>query len=862
LTKRYLPALAALAALTVPAVTAPAASAGTYTVDADTSVELDGWSTMVHPGFFTCSRAQRPGVCSDPDVPADTPLRVLAKGDAAGQAYGAWTWAAPPTVTIAAGDVDVDWRTANGHAVVYLKAQLANERWSDSPRLFESTTNGVAQWRIPAGNQEFGVFLKTEAPTSFDEKWNNTLAVSRLVATLRDDTAPAVALDGPLAAGTWQRSAQPVCVAVDATDVGAGVAALSLTGPGGTAFDSHAVPRQSERQPGLVHVRHELCTTPAALGDGAHDLVVTVRDAAGETTSVPLRVSVDANAPDAIELAPAGSTIDRRPLVGFAVDAGPSGLASFAATLDGEPMQIADGRASLRPAADLAYGEHRVVWHATDRAGNERDGFWTFRVVDPSPPVLSEAAPAAGDRTEERRPRLAFRLVDDGTGVDPASLRVVLDGVDVAAAGTFADGIFTFTPAPLAFGAHAVRVLAADRSGNAMPAHEWTFTVADATPPALASPRPDAGSSGADRTPPISVLVDDGDGTGVGADGIELLLDGAPVAAGDLGGGRFGAVPAAPFAYGTHTVSARATDAAGNVSAPLVWSFTVRDEVAPAISAKLPAPGAVVVGATPIGFDVDDLGVGVDAGSLVVTVDGSDVTEWGTVAGGRFRYEPGNLGAGVHTIAVTVADRAGNVTGPVLWQFAVANPATLDVRAAGGAGTITAGARTMLRFVVRSGGEPLAGARVRVAARTAGAAAYGPERTLVASPGGVVRFAAGPVRTTTYRVRLAADESVSATRTVVVRRAVTLAASRSSARRGHALRLAGRVRPAGGASVRLELLTRNGWRRVAAPRVAAGGRFSALVVPRVAGRYVFRAVTRATAANAQGVSRLVTVRVR
>jgi hypothetical protein len=53
-------------------------------------------------------------------------------------------------------------------------------------------------------------------------------------------------------------------------------------------------------------------------------------------------------------------------------------------------------------------------------------------------------------------------------------------------------------------------------------------------------------------------------------------------------------------------------------------------------------------------------------------VDGSDVAAWGTLTAGRFRYAPGNLGAGVHTIAVTVADLSGNPVGPVMWQFAVA----------------------------------------------------------------------------------------------------------------------------------------------------------------------------------------------
>ena len=91
------------------------------------------------------------------------------------------------------------------------------------------------------------------------------------------------------------------------------------------------------------------------------------------------------------------------------------------------------------------------------------------------------------------------------------------------------------------------------------------------------------------------------------------------------------------------------------------WSFAVRDELAPTVSNRLPLPGSTVPGAATIGFDVEDLGTGVDDGSLQVTVDGSDVSGWGSLnLDGRFRYSPGDLGAGVHTAAVTVADLAGN----------------------------------------------------------------------------------------------------------------------------------------------------------------------------------------------------------
>ena len=174
-----------------------------------------------------------------------------------------------------------------------------------------------------------------------------------------------------------------------------------------------------------------LGTSPAALGDGSHTLDVVVADAAGESTTTPVKVKVDAHAPVALAMTPSAPTTDLRPAVSFSIDPGPSGLGTFEATLDGKPMQISDADATLTPAADLAYGTHTVAYHATDGAGNTRDGSWTFDVVDTTPPSLSHAMPADGSSGEDRRPEVAFDVADAGIGVDPGSLHVVLDGVDI-----------------------------------------------------------------------------------------------------------------------------------------------------------------------------------------------------------------------------------------------------------------------------------------------------------------------------------------------------------------------------------------------------------------------------------------------
>ena len=859
--KRLLLMLCSAAALAAPLAVAPPALAGTYHMAMDTSKSTDGWTLSHDGGFWGCSLSSRPGPCADADVPVPTSLRLFARGDVKAGGLAFWSWETPPTVSIASGSVTVSYATT-ADTRVFMKARLRNFAYASQPQLHTAADDGTASWKIPAGNSNVGLFLTSLADHSFSNKWSNTLRVVSMDAMLRDDIAPVATVTGPLASGQWLNQAQAVCATVSASDAGSGVASSQLRDNLASLLDSHTLAIAAVAQPGDPSYVHDLCLTPSHLTDGSHDLVVRVADAAGEAVEVPFTTRVDSHAPTAIATAPADTT-QRQPVVSFSVDPGPSGLSDFQAWVDGQPMAVSGTDAFYQSPADLAFGAHTVTWSATDQAGNHRDGFWTFRVVDALPPVLSGAAPLAGSGSELRRPPLAFTLADDGSGIDPATLHVLLDGSDVAPFGTLIDGHFGYVPAgDLGYGHHTVSVSVSDRYGNAMAPQQWGFDVIDATPPALGDVRPDDGSAGADRTPAISFAVAD---LGIGLDPASILLtvDGRDVTArGVLAGGRFAYVPADPLGYGSHSVSARATDRSGNVSPPLTWSFQVRDETPPVIAQRSPLPGSTVVGATPIGFAVSDDGTGVDEDTLRVTVDGSDVTSWGSFGSGRFLYAPGNLGAGVHTVAVTVADTSGNVAGPVMWQFAVADPARVAVSALSVPSRITAGGSARLRYRATANGNRLVGTGLRLESRPAGQARFSDAGVRVTDAGGEASWTVRPRTTTEYRVVVVESEAESDVRTVVVGQRVSLSAARSRVHRGGTIHLSGSVQPAhAGAAVRVKLLTRRGWVTVSRPHLSARSRFAATLLPRVSGRYVFRVVAAATAANATGTSRSVTVRV-
>ena len=754
----------AVAAAALLCTLAPAtAQAGTYSITLDTAKDTSGWSFTGSSGFSGCALRLHPGPCGDDDVPNPTPLRIFGFGQAAKLANAWWQWDAPATTTIASGSVSVNYKTAATGTSAYMKARLRSESFPASAQVHSATGNASDTWSIPSGNQVVGVFLKTDVARDYTDKWNNNLKVTALTAVLTDDTAPGITLSGALADGTWHNEGQPVPLTVTATDAGAGVASATLAQAGAT-LASDAVARQSGIHAGLITYSHDLATTPAALGDGIHTLDVTVADAAGESAVAPVVVRVDAHAPVATATVPAGSTTDQRAPISFSIDPGPSGLGQFDASVDGAPMTITGSDASYVPSADLTYGTHTVTWHATDGAGNVRDGFWTFTVRDAVAPVLSDVRPDDASSTSDATPVISVAVADAGVGVDPASIAMTVDGNDVSAHGAFSAGRFAYTPS-------------------------------------------------------------------------------------------------APLGFGRHTVVVRASDLAGNRSAALTWSFDERDDTPPAVSGRTPLPGSTVPGASAIGFDLSDAGAGVDPAGLHVVLDGSDVTGWGAYASGHFAYAPGSLGAGVHTVSVTAADRAGNVAGPVTWQFAVADPAVLRLAAQGPA-SILAGGRASLRFVATGSGTPLAGVYVVISTRPAGQRGFHVVRTLTTGSAGAVSWAVSPLRTTAYRAALEAAPAVTATRSIAVVQRVALSVDHLRIHAGGALRLAGFVFPGHpGGWVRVQLLTGAGWRTVARPHLGGASRYAKTVIAGIPGRYVLRVVAPATAANAIGRSRTVAVRV-
>ncbi|WP_333834242.1 VCBS domain-containing protein [Rubrimonas sp.] len=201
-------------------------------------------------------------------------------------------------------------------------------------------------------------------------------------------------------------------------------------------------------------------------------------------------------------------------------------------------------------------------------------------VVPPDAPTLA-LDPASDSGTQGDGITSALRPVFVGTAEPGAVVRLLLDGVEVAQATAGADGKWIAVPASdLPEGAASYAATATDAAGNVSAASATLALTIDATPPDAPTlaldPASDSGAPGDGITSVATVTVN------------LAAEDGASVALGDqtavaLGGAATFTVT---LAEGVNTLSAVATDAAGNTSAAGVLEVTLdATNAAPLVSA-------------------------------------------------------------------------------------------------------------------------------------------------------------------------------------------------------------------------------------------------------------------------------------
>ncbi|KFE68632.1 adventurous gliding motility protein AgmC [Hyalangium minutum] len=378
-------------------------------------------------------------------------------------------------------------------------------------------------------------------------------------------------------------------------------------------------------------------TTP--LADGPHTVTATATDAVNNTATDSNAFAVDATPPTVVVQTPAegSTTTDNTPTYSGTVEAG----ATVTLTVDGVavgPVVVTGTTWTYTPTTPLADGPHTVTATATDAAGNTATDSNAF-TVDATPPAVVVQTPAEGSTTTDNTPTYS------GTVEAGATVTLTVDGVavgPVVVTGT----TWTYTPTtPLADGPHTVTATATDAAGNTA-TDSNAFTV-DATPPAVVVQTPAEGSTTTDNTPTYSGTVE------AGAT-VTLTVDGVAVGPVIVMGTMWTYTPTTPLADGPHTVTATATDAAGNTATDSN-AFTV-DATAPAVSVTTPAEGSLINDSTPVYSGTAEPG-----SSVSVSVDGTVVGTVTADASGNWTVTSSTpLPDGPHTVTATATDAAGN----------------------------------------------------------------------------------------------------------------------------------------------------------------------------------------------------------
>lgn len=319
---------------------------------------------------------------------------------------------------------------------------------------------------------------------------------------------------------------------------------------------------------------------------------------------------------------------------------------------------------TFKPSSPLSEGAHSVALTVADRIGNATTSTWSFR-VDTLPPAIGIQAPADGTYPPTTTPTISAQYTDVG-GVDPARVRLSIDGADITSAAVVtADGISYQPATPLAGGVHSVTLVVIDFAGNST-TFAWSFFI-DVAPPVISGETP-RDVTVPTVTPVISARYTDS-GSGVDATRTMLLVDGRDVTADatvDASGISYQVVSA--LGAGQHTVSLKVYDRAGNPGQS-DWGFSV-DTTPPVITKTVPKDA--YVGGSPIVIRAEygDGESGIDVNRTKLLLDGADVTVGAEVSPSGLRYQPALLSEGRHDVELTIYDLAGNNSHAV-WQFQV-----------------------------------------------------------------------------------------------------------------------------------------------------------------------------------------------
>ena len=563
----------------------------------------------------------------------------------------------------------------------------------NTPDIFGSARNSGAEFlRLYAGSVEVGSATATPTAT--------------ITSTLLADGTHSITLRGSDVAGNLSPSSTAISISVDTAAPAApsapALTAASDTGASSTdgiTNDSTPTVTGSNESSALVtlyagasQVGTQLTAstsyaiTSSALSDGVQTLTATATDVAGNTgpASAGTTVTVDTTAPTApsapVLTAASDSgtsssdrvTNDNTPTFTGTATAATNVTLHTSAVATGAPVNAAGGSWTATTGT-LTDGTHSITARTDpDAAGNVGISAVTTVTIDTAAPA-TPVAPALVAASDSGRSSSDLITNDttptffDSGSPEVVGIRLYDGGVEVGSATASPSSMVTASA--LTNGAHAMTVRVHDLAGNiSVSSAVQTVTIDTIAPAAPSAPvltaASDTGASSTDRitndsTPTVT-------GTNESSALVTVLAGTSPVGTHTTTSGSY-SVTTSVLADGGHTLTATATDVAGNLGPASPGTTITIDTVAPT------APAAPVLSAA------SDSGVSssdritrnttltftgtATSGSNVRLFDGETATgSVVTAGGGSYTATTGALANGSRTItARTNPDVAGNV---------------------------------------------------------------------------------------------------------------------------------------------------------------------------------------------------------
>jgi hypothetical protein len=456
--------------------------------------------------------------------------------------------------------------------------------------------------------------------------------------------------------------------------------------------------------------------TTSALTDGAHTLKAKVTDAAGNTStaSTALSVTVDTTAPTAPSAPDMTSASDSGTSSGDNITSNNTPVFTGTAeanstvklydtngtTLLGTATADGSGNWSIT-SSTLSEGNHTLTVKATDTAGNTSVASSSLAVtIDRTAPTTTIASKIfsadTGSSNTDFITNTPAQTISGTLSANLAAGEVVyvsLDNGSTWAAATTSVGSNTWSLAGQTLSAsNTLKIKVTDAAGNDGAVSSQAYTLDTTAPSAPSTPdmtsASDTGSSNTDNI--TSNTTPTFTGTAEAGSTVTLYdTDGTTVLGTATATGGNWSITSSALSSGNHTMTAKVTDAAGNVSSASAGLTTTVDAVAPsavALSTTSLAETLATSGSTLATLSATD-----SSGLTYSLVAGAGDTnnDRFIIAGTDLKAGSSNLAAGTYDIRFRATDAAGNSFEQTFSITVTSGPSVASINRAGASSALT-----------------------------------------------------------------------------------------------------------------------------------------------------------------------------